>query len=382
MANTALMALQSLGRMDEQAKAEQANLAKLQAARKDFKFSPADDAGFDGGGALLAGAGAAAVAGPVGLLAGLAYGIMSKKERQRGIDKFNDHNQLMDESEGIIFGQLDKAYLEAQNDFDRAIVENFQDDLALYMGMATSADEVTKRHGMNGIAQVGADLNSYLATNEQQYREDVRNGTVDMRTEHNSLLDNFRSDSSNFNAQIATADNVIEALNRGDGASVTAALATMPLLVNPDAGATTEAEVEIWKEVGGMIDSLQGTIEKELRDGGGLSDPTRKEIIEVTRQYKRNAVSWQQAREARYGKILVNRGISEKFWSEYNLSGSVPEVQEYGFIPRDKETKTIEDVIANAVSEYTEIPGLLGTDSRTPEQKKADLEKHGRFGRD
>jgi hypothetical protein len=163
----------------------------------------------------------------------------------------------------------------------------------------------------------------------------------------------FRQDTANFELQLQTADNIIEAVNRGDGAALTAALATMPLLVNPDAGATTDAEVNIWKGVGGLSRKLIGLIDKEL-GAGGLTDNTRRQIIGTAKQYKRNAITWQQAIESRYGQFLVSEKIPKERWGFFNKTNFVPGLQGTGFIPRDISGPSVKEALSEKLKRAQE----------------------------
>ena len=206
------------------------------------------------------------------------------------------------------------------------------------MKLMSSASPELRQQGAALLSKFNDDLNAYTVSQEEQriaaetldaqLQRDLDKETYD---KHRSLLGDFTAESANFEKQIATADNITQALNRGDGAAITAALATLPLLVNPQAGATTEAEVEIWQKIGGRADALIASIQKEL-GAGGLSDPTRKEIIGLTSQYKRNAIAFQQARESYYGQLVVDEKIPENLWRQYNISGRLPVVQQGGFI--------------------------------------------------
>lgn len=336
--NKAQRQLESLLNMQGEAQDAQANLAKLNEARDDFFARSDGEARFALPEALATGIAASWVLGPGGLLLGLAQGLLGKKEEQNIIDAFAQDSAALQSTNDIFNDELDRLSLTttSPNDLEQLSAMQTQKDAAMQLMM--SANPELQAKGQDMMTEFATGLNQYTVRQEEQdiaatalddqLRRELEKETYDR---HRALLGDFQQESGNFEAQQATANNIMQSLNKGDGASVTAALATLPLLVNPDAGATTEAEVEIWQKVGGTVDSLIGRVQKEL-GSGGLTDDTRQEIIDVAQQYKRNSISFQQAREAFYGNIISTEGIPQKLWSQYNLSGRLPVVQNGGFV--------------------------------------------------
>lgn len=359
MANKAQDELQSLLDMQGEAQDAQANLAKLEDARTKFIARGGDEADFALPEALATGIGAAWLLGPAGILLGVAQGILGKKEQQNAIDAYNSEVQAMSATNDIFNDELDRLALTVTNpnDLEQLSSLQTQKDAAMQMIQSGSPELMDKGRAM--FEQFSTGLNEYTVRQEEQ-RISVEAMDAQMQRElgqekyarHRSLLGDFHAESSEFEAQQATANNILQSLNNGDGASVTAALATLPLLVNPEAGATTEAEVEIWQKIGGTFDGLRGRVEKELGTGG-LTDATRREIIDVTHQYKRNSIAFQQAREARYGDAVGVEEIPQKYWSQYNLSGTLPVVQEGGFVRsetlKEEETAGVDDLASEGV---------------------------------
>lgn len=346
--NKAQEELEGLLAMQGDAQDSAANLAKVQDARRQFASTGADDADF-----ALPEAGATAIAagfllGPIGGLAmGLAQGFLIKNERQNIIDQVNAENEQLALADQIVFEEFDRAALAAQNPEDVRQISALQTE---YSVARRVGDPERMQSAIAGLTEFEAKNEEQRIAAEEfdaQMRRDMDQETYNR---HRSLLGDFQAESGNFEAQQATANNILESMNKGDGASVTAALATLPLLVNPDAGATTEAEVEIWQKIGGTVDGLIGRVQKELGTGG-LTDPTRREIIEVTQQYKRNSIAFQQAREARYGRAISTENIPDKYRAQYNLSGQLPVVQQGGFIRGEELQEGSENNVADLAVE-------------------------------
>lgn len=335
MSNAALDELNALLSMEQGAEDAAANLKKVQDARTQFAARPGEEADFAAPEALATAIGAGFILGPAGgLLLGLAQGIIGKREKQNALDAYARDSGIISATNDIFNDELDRLVATATNPEDIAQLTAMQSQKDAALQMITSTNPTISQKGTELLADFSGRMNDFAtAQEEQQIERDAlkRELGQELYDRHLTLNDKFRADSANFEAQQATANNIIESINRGDGASVTAALATLPLLVNPEAGATTEAEVEIWQKVGGTVDGLISRVQKEL-GGGGLSNDTRKEILGVAQQYKRNSIAFQQAREAFYGEQLQIEGIPPSLAGQYNLSGRLPVVQQGGFV--------------------------------------------------
>ena len=337
MSNVALDQLNSLLALEQGGQDADANLKKVQDARNQFLAPrPADDeANFAAPEALATAVGAGFILGPAGgLLLGLTQGILGKRAEQNALDQYNREAGIISKANDIFNDEIDRQVASATNPDDIAQLTAMQSQKDAALQMMTSANPTIQQKGTELFADFSTRMNDFATLQEEQSieRDTLRRELgQELYDRHLTLNDKFRADSANFEAQQATANNIIESINRGDGASVTAALATLPLLVNPDAGATTEAEVEIWSKVGGTVDSLLGKVQKEL-GSGGLTDDTRREILGVATQYKRNSISFQQAREAYYGEQMQIEGLPQQLAGQYNLSGRLPVVQQGGFV--------------------------------------------------
>jgi len=338
MANKAAQELQELLDMQTEAQDSAANLAKLTEARTQFTSGDLDQ-GSALPEALLTAVGIGWVLGPVGgLLIGAAQGILGHQQRKSALDNYLADMGILESTNNIFNDQFDRMELAATTPEDLAQISAMRTQHEIAMEYSTSPNDATAQKGAAMMDNLNTKMTDFGVKNEEQavalkasdaqLQRDLEKETY---AKHRGLLGDFQAESANFPMQQQTADNVLEALNRGDGASLTAALATMPLIINPQAGATTEAEVEIWQKVGGRLDALKGIVAKEL-GAGGLTDPTRKEIIGVTQQYKRNSIGSQQAIEAHYGEVLTAEKIPENLWPQYNMSGRMPVVRDGGFI--------------------------------------------------
>jgi len=364
--NKAQAELESLLNIQGHGQDAAANLAKLETDTQDVMPTGEEgEASFALPEALATGIGAAWLLGPAGLLIGVAQGLLVKKEEQRAIDAMAAETDVLNKTSDIFDSAIEEQMLLTDNPENLEQLNTYKAMLDAGTEMTASPYQATRDRGQELITQAGTGLNQYTIDNETQgieFRQEEARIERELGQEtydrHQTLRGQFMQESGNFEAQQATANNIIEALGKGDGASVTAALATMPLLVNPDAGATTEAEVEIWQKIGGTIDSLVGRVQKEL-GSGGLTDDTRKEIMAVTQQYKRNSIAFQQAREAHYGQRAVDEGVPFKYAKQYNLSGNLPVVQQGGFIRgqehRDKEGSAVNTAVNDAGNFITEF---------------------------
>ena len=343
MANDALRALEDLDRMGQQGQAAAANSQKLMEERsRPETVSDGQQAKFALPEALATAVGAGWVLGPVGgILMGVAQGILIKNEKQQALNAYLADTDALNNTKSIIDNEFDQADLEALTDADRQQISGFRTMSDMGMAMSKSPYPDTAQRGAAMITESANLLDQFRATNESQMiaakaaddqlRRDLDNETY---TRHRGLLGDFGGRIGDFDQSIATADNIIEAVNKGDGASLTAALATLPLLVNPSAGATTEGEVEIWQKISGTVDGLLGRVQKEL-GGGGMTDSTRKQLLGVANQFKRNTISAAQAVEAEFGEHLVNEKIPRHLWGQYNRTGRLQVVQEGGFVRGD-----------------------------------------------
>jgi hypothetical protein len=323
------------------------------------------EAEFAGPEALATAVGAGFILGPVGGLAvGIAQGLLMKGERQGLLDAYAADSAAMQDINEIYTDQLDQREMMAETPEDLAQINGLRAEQDAAMRL--SASGTLQAEGAAAWERFSTNLNAFDVANEAQRiarevkeADDARLHSATEISAHRALLGDFRSDSANFEVEQNNANNTLAALNSGTGASLTAALASMPIIVNPEAGATTEAEVDIWRNINGTIESLTGRIQQEL-GSGGLTDPTRKEIIKVVQQYKQQSIASQQAREAYYGTRLEPNGIPQRFAPEYNLSARVAQVREGGFVRgkylRD-EKNGVDDVVSNAV-EPTQ--GIIG----------------------
>lgn len=358
MGGKAAQELQDLGFMQQHAENQAANVNKVMSGSE--AMSSAGEAGFAFPEALATGIGAAWLLGPAGLLLGVAQGILVKKEEQNAIDAYAAQSEAITDSQQVIFSEIDRQML-AANPEDLDTLSGIRSMVDYAGEMAT----VDPERSAQAIETAYANLNAMQVKNDEQaVSQRVLDAQIkrDLGQEgfnrHSSLLTDFENDSANFEAQVQSANNVIEAVNRGDGAALTAALGTMPLLINPQAGATSEGEVDIWRSVRGKFDSLVGMVQKEL-GSGGMTDATRKELIQVAEQYKRNAYSQQQFVESRAGQRAVTEEIPEKYWSLYNKSGKMPGLAGGGFVKKDIITDAaIGESVDAAVAEVVQTLGL------------------------
>lgn len=337
--NTAQQELQNLLDLQGEAQSAQDNLAKVQEARTQFNPDPDAEADFawpEGAATAIA---AGWLLGPVGgLLMGVAQGLYTKRQRQNALDTYINNSEALGTTADIFHSELDRLALTATNPNDVEQLSAMQTEFDTAMQLMANQSPELQQKGTQMLASAHEKLNGYTVRQEEQAiaaqaHDDQMRRDMDatVYSQHRDMFGDFKAESSNFEAQMASADNIMEAVNRGDGGALTSALATLPLLVNPQAGATTDAEVAMWNKIGGTVDGLIGRVQKEL-GSGGMTDGTRKEILEVAAQFKRNTLSYQQAREAYYGSLALERDIPATYRRDYNLSGRMPVVQKGGFV--------------------------------------------------
>ncbi len=356
MPNKAQEELEGLLAIQNEAEDSQANLAKLMDSQHDFIAGPGEEAEFAWPEATATAVAASWVLGPVGLLLGVAQGVLGKQEQQAALDEYAERSGVLETTSDIFNDQLERYALTATAPEDIEQLQTLQTLKDSAIQMMASASPVLQQQGMTMLSDFQTGLEEYGVRNEEQRilaeaadAEAKRVLGEQKYQQHRNLVGDFQRESGNFEAQQQAANNILEAVNKGDGASLTAALATLPLLVNPQAGATTDAEVDMWNGIGGTVDGLMGRLQKEL-GSGGMTDATRKEIIGVATQYKRNTLAYQQAREAYYGQAVLNEKIPEQYWSQYNYSSRLPVVQQGGFVRG-------EDIRSDKAESGDSVPG-------------------------
>lgn len=350
--NKAQSELQDLIEIGSQAQGQASAAQEFAAGRTAFDRPPMDEDGkadFLHPDMLKTAVGAGWLLGPVGgVLMGVAQGILGQRERQNAIDEYARETGVLKETGEIFNDQIDRLAVDA----DPETLDRLDAIRTMYqMGQEYSSTLGLEEDGMAHMAEAAGQLQQLTIDQQKQTIQDRQLMDANTRSVLNDLKGDFRTDSAGFEERHTRAMNIIEAVRRGDGAAVTSALASMPLLINDQAGATSDAEVKIWQGVRGQIDKITGLVDKEL-GAGGLTDKTRKQLIGVAEQYMRSNIASQTAREAWYGKRLVEEKIPEQRWGYFNRTGSLPGYAGGGFISRDKArpaAKAAADAVGGAV---------------------------------
>ncbi len=280
--------------------------------------------------ALVAGAGAAAVfGGPIGLVIGAAAGLARKNFQQNINDAMTASGTAYDDAYNMVRQGMLEDYNNATTEANRTIVSNNLRNL-------DASKELLKNPATQGLGEAGYNRaidahEQYLANNEIQ--------AIDAKTQrdqaalllgqevferHEDNLAEYDMASQNNIALAQRGQNILDFMAEGDTASVIASLATLPLALNPQAGATTDGEVQLWTSVAPWAEQIVERIRKETGEGGGMSGDTRTEIGRVVRQLMQRSASFQALTDAEYKQRAINRGVTGAFLSEYNSSRRLP----------------------------------------------------------
>lgn len=342
MSNRALQELEGLLKLQGDAGGSMAQAQNVVEEQQDFErrairvsASDADapEASFAWPEALVTAIGAGWLLGPAGgLLTGLAQGILGKEAEQNALDEYWADNDVL----GITGAVYERKFNELEQTADPRDLDQLGALRTQYetgLRMMTGSPEL-RPLGQKMFAGAVGGLNELLVKSEAQAIDEAATMDARTRSAFNDLKQNFRVDSALFLPQVQLADMVIELVNEGTGASLTAAIASMPTLINPEAGATSDAEVAIWAGVDGVIGELLGKVKQELGQGK-LLDSTRKDIIDVAKQYRSKAIGAQKAKEAKYGDFLVIEKIPKDRWAYFTMMDMVPSREMGPFKPTD-----------------------------------------------
>lgn len=347
MSNKALEQLQFVNDLVESGERSteqvQSTQAEIRASQVSTAGNDKQQAGFSAPEALVTALGVGWLLGPAGgVLAGIAQGILGKQAKQNALDQYARDSEILSQGSDIWSDSMAVSLDNADNVFDVEQLTGIDNLFQRGLLNSRAASPELQRLGAEQMAQAEVQKNEFNVRQEEQFNQYVVADQVAKKAlddqaykRMQELRGQFRVDTDGFENRISIANNVIQSLRRGDGAAVTAALAQMPLLLNPQAGATSEGEVNIWTGVDGVINRLLGDIQQEFGEGSQLTDATRRKIEAVAVQYKKNSIGEVEAIQAKYGKLMGLAGIPAEFSPFFNKTNSVPGYQGGAFISRD-----------------------------------------------
>ncbi len=290
------------------------------------------EARFDVESATAAAAGLGFVFNPVaGLLVGAALGFMGKKHQQNINDALAKQENATTDAYLSDLEQMTGALARAESPEDRAQVANQIKNLKVGYELFLNGQQ---EMGYNRINKAVNDHSSYLVTNETQAieqagrEEEARLALGEQQYDRYTTLGNkYDAETMPARDQYTRALYSRELLRRGKSADVTAVIASMPLIVNPAAGATSEGEVAIWQGIGTIWERLDNKIEKELRSGGLLAE-TRRELDDVIAQIVDTTAGQLQNTQRRAQLDARTAGIPESWVQErFDYTAEFPDMQ-------------------------------------------------------
>ncbi len=266
-----------------------------------------------------------------GLLMGAAMGFAGKKRQQNINDALSRQENATTEAYLADLEQMNTALSRASSPEDRAQVAN------QITNLKTGYELFLNGQQEMGYARINKAVNdhaSYLATNETQAldaaaREDeARLALGQEQYDRYTMLGNkYDAETMPARDQYTRALYSRELLRRGRSADVMAVIASMPLIVNPAAGATSEGEVAIWQGIGTVWDRLENKIEKELLTGG-MSEDTRRELDDVIAQIVDTTGGQLQNTQRRAQQDARAAGLPENWVQQrFNYTAEFPDMQ-------------------------------------------------------
>ncbi len=359
-ANRALQALsQAQSLIQDQGQVEDAAtaLARVEDMRPQFD---GDDAGFALPESVATAVAAGFILGPVGgLLMGAAQGFLMQRERQGILDAVAEEQGALSSAADVVQERINDAYAQPGNSpQDIEYLDNVQARLDMAGRMYRSGNLQLMRDAQPLLEGALTELQTFTTQQEQQAIEaSVRENTERLAlgeqqyNRHTALLASFDAETQPFRDTYQRAQQARELLARGSSADVLGVLASMPLIINPQAGATSEGEVAIWSGVGNLFDRLENKIEKELGEGG-LTRATRQELADVVDTVSNQSANGLRIRQSQYQKrARIDAGLPDYMVERYDVLSDYPELQRLDIA---------ESVAAGTPSEEQQLRNAIG----------------------
>lgn len=336
VAAASLAALTQLGGQQAEVAGSGDALARTQSMVEDANQGTSATTKVDGGSgvgeAVAAGLAASFILGPIGgLIMGATTGFLKRRSEQNVLDTLADRENAITASYDTMRAGFEADLSDDMSQLDR---EQVAGNLAsLEAGYQMMLDPNTQQAGAQIYAQSVMAQERWRTQNEVQAinleRERVQDEIAfgkETRATHERLLGNFEAASATFDSQQRAIAEMRSALNKGDSAGALQVFSQLPLLINPQAGAVTDSELEMWNGLGNRLNKLQQIIDTELGTGG-LTDDTRREMLGLLDRFDESSFMSQRALEQRTGREVVLAGLPEKYWPSYNRTGNVPRYQ-------------------------------------------------------
>lgn len=388
--SNALRELEGLLDLEARGKAEAAQSARiLEEDQREARRDPQKKARFATPEALATAVGAGWLLGPAGgILMGVAQGILGKREQQKILDESAQVQESLNASRQVISDELERARLTAgPGDQEALATLQAQLDMAAQYSLNPYMQEASAQLTQN----VGDELLKIQIKNEEQdiaaAAEEARlQRELDARqySDFTGLRKDYDSQSQGFENGRLAANKARDALSRGNPVDLVAATRLAIRTVEPT-GPLTDADVAAYGRIGNVRDRLESLAEEWVGSGASLSDPMRRDFLVMINSFERENAALQMTRDLRFQELAGIAELPERETSYFNRVRELPVNLGGEFIEAEESGRLIsptgfsdQDILNNIAY----LQSLLGEDTRTPEQKAADLQRYSRPGRD
>lgn len=272
--------------------------------------------------------------GPVGgLLLGGAQGWLSKRAQQDILDELVAENEGLQGAADVYAGTFDALRKNIVTPEEHDQINLLETEYKAATEMMFSGSAANREKGAVMFTNFQTRLSQFADLQDQQrIALDAAEAQLKAQmgerayTEHKSLHGNYMTRTDPLVEQQRVINVARTGINRGDGPGVFAGQVGLIKLQNPGSVDLPESMIAMMDTLNGLADSLEATVAKNVSDGGGWTDETRRDALKLLDDMERfNRAAYENVNyDTR--KLLELSPVTPQYWPTYSRDNAMQSV--------------------------------------------------------